>query len=81
MSSTLAITTLRPAGLTVTGTRRVKQMRKLCELVPNEVLDNLPPLTVFAPSSALLGHVLTFGTGEAASYISAHDWNGSPKGS
>jgi hypothetical protein len=35
--------------------KTIEAMRKLAERIPEEVLDVLPPLTVFAPSRAILG--------------------------
>lgn len=43
--------------------KTIEAMRKLSQRIPDDVLDNLPPLTVFAPSTALLGHVMPSGTG------------------
>jgi hypothetical protein len=45
--------------------KTIAAMRKLSERIPEDVLDNLPPLTVFAPSAVLLGHVLPHGTGDS----------------
>jgi hypothetical protein len=45
--------------------KTIEAMRKLSKCVPEEVLDNLPSLTVFAPSAALLGHALPCGTGDS----------------
>ncbi|MGA8150901.1 MAG: hypothetical protein WB952_08125 [Terriglobales bacterium] len=45
--------------------KTIAAMRKLSERIPDDVLENLPPLTVFAPSAALLGHVLPHGTGDS----------------
>jgi hypothetical protein len=42
--------------------KTIEAMRKLSERVPE---DDLPPLTVFAPSAALLGHVLPCGSGDS----------------
>src|SRR5450759_3565215 len=44
--------------------KTIEAMRKLSERIPDDVLNDLPPLTVFAPSTALLGHVTPFGTGD-----------------
>jgi hypothetical protein len=45
--------------------KTIEAMRKLSERIPEDVLDSLPPLTVFAPSRALLGRVLPYGTGDS----------------
>jgi hypothetical protein len=45
--------------------KTIAAMQRLSERVPSDVLDSLPPLTVFAPSRALLGHVLPCGTGDS----------------
>ena len=45
--------------------KTIEAMRKLSMRVPEDVLDGLPSLTVFAPSVALLGHVLPHGTGDS----------------
>jgi hypothetical protein len=37
--------------------KTIEAMRKLAERIPEDVVDNLPPLTVFAPSTVLLGRV------------------------
>jgi hypothetical protein len=42
----------------------IEAMRKLSERLPEEVLDRLPPLVVFAPSAAKLGEVKPFGLGD-----------------
>jgi hypothetical protein len=43
--------------------KTIEAMWKLSQRIPHDVLNDLPPLTVFAPSSALLGHVVPVGTG------------------
>lgn len=45
--------------------KTIAAMRKISERVPDDVLDNLPPLTVFAPSAAPLGRVLPCGPGDS----------------
>ena len=44
--------------------KTIEAMRRLAERIPEDVVDNLPPL-VLAPSAALLGHVLPHGTGNS----------------
>ncbi|HWR14164.1 MAG TPA: hypothetical protein VN577_05020 [Terriglobales bacterium] len=43
--------------------KTIQAMQKLCYRVPDDVLDDLPNLTVFAPSTAILGHVMPSGAG------------------
>lgn len=45
--------------------KTIEAMRKLSERVPVDVLDNLPSLTVFAPSAAKLGEVFPRGAGDS----------------
>lgn len=45
--------------------KTIEAMRKLSQRVPDDVLDDLPKLTVFAPSRALLGHLMPSGTGDS----------------
>jgi hypothetical protein len=53
--------------------KTIEAMRKICERVPDDVLDSLPPLTLFAPSSAPLGRVLPFGSGDGPFvYLAPH---------
>jgi hypothetical protein len=42
----------------------IEAMQKLAELIPDDVLESLPPLVVFAPSAAKLGEVKPFGLGD-----------------
>ncbi len=44
--------------------KTIEAMRKLSERIPEEVLDNLPPLVVFAPSKAKLGEMKPYGLGD-----------------
>jgi hypothetical protein len=44
--------------------KTIEAMRKLSERLPEDVLDRLPPLVVFAPSAAKLGEVKPFGLGD-----------------
>lgn len=45
--------------------KTIEAMQQICERVPQEVIDDLPPLTLFAPSAALFGRVFPFGGGNA----------------
>ena len=44
--------------------KTIEAMRKLSERIPDDVLDNLPSLIVFAPSAAKLGEMKPFGLGD-----------------
>jgi hypothetical protein len=44
--------------------KTIEAMRKLSERIPYEVLENLSPLVVFAPSPVKLGEMKPFGLGD-----------------
>jgi hypothetical protein len=44
--------------------KTIEAMRKLSERLPEDVLDRLPPLVVFAPSATKLGELKPFGLGD-----------------
>jgi hypothetical protein len=44
--------------------KTIEAMRKMSALVPEDVLDSLPPLVVFAPSATKLGELKPFRLGE-----------------
>jgi len=49
--------------------KTIEAMRMLAKVIPDDVLDNLPPLWVFAPSVAKLGEVSPFGPGRDHVFI------------
>jgi hypothetical protein len=56
--------------------KTIEAMRKLSERLPEDVLDRLPPLVVFAPSAAKLGEVIPFGLGDRLLLYLSHGLEG-----
>jgi hypothetical protein len=49
--------------------KTIEAMRMLAKVIPDDVLDNLPPLWVFAPTVAKLGEVHPFGPGRDPVFV------------